>query len=607
MKSSFTNTGRALLLALLFASASAAANGSLLADAAKDQDWQAVQTLLAQKADVNLAQADGTTALAWAVYWDDLPTVQRLIEAGADASVGNDIGVTPLMLAIRNRNEDMVGALMKAGADANQAMWSGETPLMTAARTGLTGIAGLLLDHGADIDAREPRRGQNALMWAISFRHPDTARLLIERGADISAETTRLTEKQDYRPMILEGYAGNVVSVPQGGYTALMFAARAGDMESLQLLLDRGAEVNAVSAEDGPALVIASAWGHEDLALYLLNQGADPNIPDANGMTALHYAMRDGLKLLHGYEIVAATRVCGFAQDSRCKPIESITDQDREMMKDPAYGLYIVEGLVETENADREAAEILPGSNMYELAEALLARGADVNAEMKYPPPRLRLDSLPWLNLTGATPFMLASASLDYSGMEMLLEHGANPLTKTEVNHDVFQKQTKAYADDNQILGNGTPLMVAAGLGKKNDFTPQEERAAIAAVKRLVELGADVNEATATGWTPLHAAAFLGADNLIRFLVENGARVNVKNGCGRTPYSLAEGSSVAGLLDRTIPRQSTMKTLLSLGADESRAGKPVGECILGRGGLEVDIETRKEIDAIRAQQKAAEE
>ena len=160
-------------------------------------------------------------------------------------------------------------------------------------------------------------------------------------------------------------------------------------------------------------------------------------------MTALHYAMRDGLKLLHGYETVAATRVCGFAGDSRCKPIEGITDAEREMMKDPAYGLYIVEGLVETENADREAAEILPGGNMYELAEALLANGADVNARMKYPPPRLRLDSLPWLNLTGATPFMLASASLDYSGMEMLLEHGADPLIKTEVRRGVLEISTE--------------------------------------------------------------------------------------------------------------------------------------------------------------------
>ena len=127
------------------------------------------------------------------------------------------------------------------------------------------------------------------------------------------------------------------------------------------------------------------------------------------------------------------------------------------------------------------------------------------------------------------------------------------------------------------------------------------------AVRRLIDLGADVNEATASGWTPLHAAAFIGADNLIRFLVEKGAKVNVRNGCGRTPYSLAAGDSVVGLLDRTIPRESTMKVLRSLGADEARAGKPVGSCILGRGGLEADIIQRAEINAIRSQQKEGDE
>jgi ankyrin repeat protein len=226
---------------------------------------------------------------------------------------------------------------------------------------------------------------------------------------------------------------------------------------------------------------------------------------------------------------------------------------------------------------------------------------------MKYPPPRLRLDSLTWLNLTGATPFMLASAALDNSGMELLLEHGANPIVKTEVDHSIFMKQTKNYADDNQILGNGTPLMVAAGLGKKNDFTPQEERLAIGAVKRLIELGADVNEATATGWTALHAAAFIGANNLIRFLVEQGANINAMNGCGRTPLSLASGENVIGLLDRTSARESTMEVLRSLGAGKSDPAGNIGTCILGRGGLEVDVVTDARRDEIRAQQKAERE
>jgi len=552
-----------------------------LVDYAKKQDWETVQSLLNQKSDVNIAQPDGTTALAWTVYWDDLKITELLIHAGADANAGNYLGVTPLILATRNRNTAMVTALLNAGADPNQAMWSGETVLMTAARTGVVEIISLLLDHGANINTREPRRGHGALMWAISFGHPDAARLLIERGADISARTMKLTEKEAYTPMLMEGYGGKVEGIAQGGYTALMFAARAGDIVTARILLDRGAAINDVSVEDGTALVIASAWGHEDLAMQLLEQGADPHIPDANGLTALHYTMRDGLKLLLGYELVTETHVCGFAANNHCKPVAALTDAEQVTLKDTSSGLYIVKNQVNVDYDGRERV-ILPGSNMYELAEALLARGADVNAAMKYPPAHLRLDHLSWMNLAGATPFFLATASLDESAIDMMLEYGADPLVKTEVDHAVFMTQTREYTDDNQIVGNATPLMVAVGLGKQNRFTPEQEARSLAVVKKLIALGADVNEATATGWTALHAAAINGTNSLIELLVENGARLDVQNGCGRTPLSLAEAENDVGLINRSRPKESTVTLLRKLGAGKSSSAGPVGECVVGR-------------------------
>jgi len=590
-----------LLLAVSLGSVNASAQQSLVG-AAKTQDWDTLSAQIKQKGDVNEAQADGTTVLAWTVYWENLDLTRQLIAAKANVNTGNDLGITPLILAVRNRNAEMVATLLEAGADPDIGMWTGETPLMTAARTGMLSIVDLLLKKGVNVDAREPRRGQTALMWAISYGYPEVARVLIQRGADVNARTTRLKEKQDFSPMMLEGYAGNVSSVPQGGYTPLMFAARSGDMPTVRLLVSADARINESSAEDGPAMVIASAWGHEDIALYLLEQGADPNAADANGMTALHYAMRDGLKVLHGYEIGASTLICGYADGGYCKPLASATDEEKEAAKSVLnqLGVYYVEAT--------PFNKYLPGSNMYELAEALLSKGADVNAKMKYPPPQLRLDRLPLLNLTGATPFMLASASHDFSGMEMLLEHGANPLTKTAINDEVFIKQTKVNGDDNQILGNGTPLMVAAGMGRRNDFSPEGEQNAIQAVSRLLELGADINEATATGWTPLHSASFRGANNLIRFLVEKGAAVNVKNGCGRTPLSMASGVNVVGVPYRNLLRPDTVEILKSLGADDTKALAPaVGVCILGRGGFELDIEVTAEMEAVRAEQKRQEE
>jgi hypothetical protein len=186
------------------------------------------------------------------------------------------------------------------------------------------------------VNASEPRRSQNALIWAIGFGYPDAAQLLIENGADVSARTTKLQE--DYSPMEIEGYTKNVSGTAQGGYTPLMFAARTGDVATAGLLLEKGADPNAESMADGGPLEIASAAGYEDLALMLLEAGADPNRADSNGMTALHYAMRDGLKVLHGYTIIDGTVVCNFGGDpTRCKPLAVLSDKELEFATRPEH------------------------------------------------------------------------------------------------------------------------------------------------------------------------------------------------------------------------------------------------------------------------------
>jgi ankyrin repeat protein len=298
-------------------------------------------------------------------------------------------------------------------------------------------------------------------------------------------------------------------------------------------------------------------------------------------MTALHYSMREGLKLLLGYKLVSKKLVCGFAGSS-CKPLEALTVAEQAMLEDPASPLRVVEGDLQNIDYDDRARVILPGRNMHELAEALLARGADVNAAIKYPPAQVRLDYLPLLNLAGATPLLFAAASLDESAIEVLLEHGADPSRRTEVNHAVFSRQTREYADDNQVLGNGSPFLVAAGLGKRGRYTEDEEKRALAVTRRLLELGADVNEASATGWTALHAAAFNDAGDLVKLLVENGARLDARNGCGRTPLSMAAAENDVGLVARSRPKQNTVKLLQSLGASMAGESAPVGECVLGR-------------------------
>jgi len=569
MLKSLTACGVAVV-AMLAAASARAQNDLRLIEAVKNQDRAAVRSLLAQNADVKAAQPDGATALHWAIHREDLETTDLLIRGGAALNAANEYGVTPLSLAASNRNAALVEKLLAAGADPNLAPWSGVTPLMTAAANGSADVAKLLLDHRADANRKEPRRGQTALMWAIAAKYPEVARLLIERGADVRARSHRF-EMAGFTPMVLEGYGADIQATPQGGFTPLLFAARVGDLATARLLVAKGASVNESTPEEGSALVVATAAGHEELALFLVENGADPNATDAGGVAPLHYAMRDGLKVLHGFDISAAMRLCQSGAGARC-----ITVEDPAMLSDPKYATFEV--------TPPAPEKYLPGRNMLGLAKALLARGAAPNAQIATPPPQLRLVRKPIVNLTGATPFFLATASGDLNSMRTLVESRARPLVGTVISEREFLKQ--GHGDDNQIQGNATPLMVALGMGRQDDFGKAAEAKALEAAKVLVELGADVNEATETGWTPLHAAAFLGADSLIEFLASKGANVNVRNGCGQTPLSLAEATDARGLLQRVTAHPKTAQLLRSLGAGSGTVSAPAGKCVEGRFGLD---------------------
>jgi ankyrin repeat protein len=529
------NAAGCLAILLSFATISLAADAPLV-EAAKNQDRAAVRALLAQKADVNAAQGDGATALAWAAHWSDAETAALLIRAGADVNRANDYGVTPLALACTRGNAVLVGMLLDAGANPNAARITGETPLMTCARTGSAEAVKLLLDRGADANAKEPRRGQTALMWAVAQKHSEAAAVLMARGADVNAVSHMpdgFTPAQYltygvYRrdPTQVDTFGPNDVhpdpASSRGGFTALMFAAREGGLDSARLLVEAGAHVNHTSPEYGSALVVAAASGHEEFARFLLDRGADPNRTDLWGFTALHYALRDGITAI---------------------------GMSRERIPTDSYWLK-------------------PG--LPELVKPLLDHGADPNARVgdgipafDYPPfQRTTGNMMPQVRQPGATPFFLAAASLDVNLMRLLLDHGADPtLTTAE---------------------GTTPLMVASGMGRLEDLTEAEQQKALEAARLALEKGNDVNAANQDGRTALAAAAYVGANNVIQLLAEHGADLEAKDRYGQTALSIARGVSPKfeggdKRFHSPSPHPEAAEILLQLGAKPLPSGREAGQ------------------------------
>jgi ankyrin repeat protein len=330
------------------------------------------------RGDIETPPADGSTALLWAAHLDDREAVETLLREGANPSTANRYGISPLYEACVNGDAAIVEDLIKAGADANGAGPEGETPLMTASRTGNAEAVKMLLDHGARVNAKENWRGQTALMWAAAEMHPAVVRMLTEHGADVNARSrvfdyTKLTPKQGSVPM----------NYPRGGFTALLFAAREGDVASGRTLVSAKADVNLADPDGTTPLIEAIINFHFDFAMFLLEHGADPNARDSRGRGPL-YAATD----MHSL-------------DTSTRPNPGFSDVNI--------------------------------NDSLDVIKALLARGANPNAELiDAIPPRGPLDVADYTLGAGATPFLRAAKADDLEVMRLLLEKKANPLLATK-------------------------------------------------------------------------------------------------------------------------------------------------------------------------------
>ena len=414
------------VMAVLLSSPSFAATGPV-ADAVMKGDRIALNSLLKQKADVNAPQPDGATAVHWAVYHNDVETLDRLIGAGARVRVANRHGATPLALASINGSAPIIERLLKAGADPNERGPNGETPLMFASRTGAIEAMRVLLQAGADVNATEKLRGTTALMWAAAQSHASAVKLLVDHKANVGAQsasaalgrTAYLAPSARQRASQLGnetgaartggrgagataaggtgrngGARGDAAAPPQqdlddreffvrrqndegGGLTALVFAAREGDLESARILIAAGADVNQVTQYGWTPLLTATQNRHYELATFLLDHGASASLANKGGWTPLYLA---------------------------------------------------------TDNRNIEGGDypVRPSDiDHLEFIRTLLAHGADVNARAKDSTETRTIFTMQWLYEDGATPFLRAAQSGDVELMQLLLAHGADPKIQT--------------------------------------------------------------------------------------------------------------------------------------------------------------------------------
>lgn len=274
-----------VLAAVLFALGSAHAHATTpVIEAAKAGDVATLRTLVRQRADVNAAGVDGSTALLWAVSRLDVEAVRLLLAAKADPDAGNRYGITPLLHAARVGHTEIARLLLDAGSTPEAAVRRGETPLMAAAGSGNTALVDLLLARGADPNARESEQDQTALIWAVTEGHADVVRQLLAAGADPDL-AGRVNPLSDDLPR--EG-GRNYVNWSRRGLTPLMIAAREGHLEVARLLVEGGAEINVRNPSGLTPMLLAVANDFTDLAAMLLERGADPDDGSLHEAVQLH-------------------------------------------------------------------------------------------------------------------------------------------------------------------------------------------------------------------------------------------------------------------------------------------------------------------------------
>ena len=541
--------------------------------------------ILKRLRDLDASDKYGTTALHIAAFLPDYKVVQMIIERTAAIDVRDTEGRTPLHYAMRDfgfgwdhddgrRSDDdifhCVQLLLDHGASAEAQNNHGSTPLHVAASQMSREIVQLLIENGTNIDLRN-NSGRTALHGASQRRQPDIIQLILNHNAEVDA-----LDGDGSTPLYL--------TIPEWRLTASKPYLEAA-CEAVQLLLEHGAKINLQNHMGRTALHRASQTHHLDIIRLILNYGADVDVPDSDGSTPLHLAISGisrELAKIHapseeiireaGLETVAAVQLL-------LKHGANINLQDHmgrtALHKASQCGDAGMMELILDHNADVDALDhdgltplhLAIYKGHLETVQLLLKRGASV---------ALR-------NENGQTALHRASECGQSDIIQLLLNHnaevdapdndGSTPL------HLAISGGRVAISEGSPAMSKGSPAISEVSLISLGGAAPSVELS-VKAVQLLLKHGANINLRNHTGQTALHKASQSGHLGILVLILKDNADVDAFDLNGLTPLHLA--------ISEALPE--TVQLLLKHGASvhtQNNQGETIFQAASARGLQEI--------------------
>ena len=407
------------------------------------------------------------------------------------------------------QNNDVTSAitLVNEGADVNMAYPDGATALHWAAHWGATDLAVRLLSEGAAVDAAN-ELGITPI--AIACRN----------GSEAMVETLLRAD-------------ANAFAVEPSGETVLMSCSRTGLLGAVEKLLAAGAEPNSLETNSGQsALMWAAAEGHTGVVDLLIGAGADVNASSSGRFTPLMFSARSGafeiarLLLDAGADVNATTDEGLSPLLVATASLDAITGSDYRLVVDESehqdLGILLIDHGADVNQSDQYGMTALHYAvemDKPRLLKKLLERGADPNAQLTEGLPFRRGDYVGRGEYDGASPFWLATRLGNVEMMRELLSAGADPELR-------------------QAWGV-TPTMVASGVTQTDSRIVSEDKLIKALELLVLEIGTDIHSVDRSGQTAVHGAANVSGNEIIKFLVAQGADPEAVDNRGRTPHDVA--------------------------------------------------------------------